>query len=396
MNRKLLTLSATLVGLGALLFASPVLATSLENVQKDGISKVASGQTVDGAAFLFGNAVSVDGTVNGDVFCAGGDITINGTVNGDVICAGNNLTIAGTVKGDVRVSGNVIRLEGQVNGSTTVAGASLQVAQSAKLDKDVTIGAGTVNVRGEVGRDLKVGGANVVISTTIGRNVYVEADTFNLDGSIAGNLDYRVNKDVNIPEGSVAGEVKRLEARQEHSGKWMNTASFAAMALIGVLASVVLTLVVVLIMPRYVRRVTDLKPVGLLKAFLVGLASFGLLIPLLIILFISIVGFTVAFTLMLAFGLVVMLALPLVSFWVGRALFGQTSRSIVFMALIGALIVSIVGVLPWLGALVLLVAVCIGIGMIVLGFGDQYGKDAYSLVPEKVIAEKPKAVKAKK
>lgn len=395
MNKKLLTLAATLVGLGALLFASPVLASSLENIQKDGISKVASGQTVDGAAFLFGNAVSVDGTVNGDVFCAGGDITINGTVNGDVICAGNNLTIAGTVKGDVRVAGNVIRLEGQVNGSTTVAGASLQVAQSAKLDKDVTIGAGTVNIRGEVGRDLKVGGANVVISTTIGRNVYVEADTFNLDGSIAGNLDYRVNKDASIPEGSVAGKVNRLEARNERSGKWMNPANFAVMALLGVLAAVVLTLVMVLIMPRYVRRVTDLKPIGLLKAFLVGLASFGLLIPLLIILFISMVGVTVAFTLMLAFGLALMLAVPLVSFWVGKALFGQTNRSIVFMALIGALIVSIAGVIPWLGVLLLLVAVCIGIGMIVLGFGGQYSKDAYSLAPEKVVVEKPRTVKKK-
>lgn len=393
MNKRILAFVFAIVGVAALIFASPVLATSMSGAN-DGISKISSGQTVDGSAFLAGSTVSIDGNVNGDVFCAGSDIIINGVVEGDVICAGNSLTIGGVVKGDVRAAGNVIRIEGEVRGSATIAGASVQIAKSAQIVRDVTIGASTVNISGAVGRDLKVGGASVVLSTTIGRNVDVEAETFSLDGKITGDLTYRTSQDASIPDGSVAGKINRLEPRRDD--EQMNLAAFAVMALMSVLGLTVLSLVVALVMPRYVRRATDLQPVGLFKAFLVGLAAFGVLIPLTIILLVSAVGFMVAVALLLAFVLAGLLAVPLVSFWVGKMLFGQTNRSVMFLMLVGALLVSILGVIPWLGALVIIAAVCMGVGMVVLGFGNQYGKDAYTLTPATAVSPKSKVTKTKK
>lgn len=375
--------AVVVVGLGA---SAPVVAQSLVQASED-LSTIAEGTVVDGAAFVAGDSVLVKGTVKGDLFCAGNTVTLSGIVEGDVLCAANTITLGGTIKGDVRVGANTVVLGATIDGSATLAAASVVTEGSSyTIGRDMTVGAGSVTLReGTIGRDLRVGASQVTLGGTIGRNVdaSVESMTIGEGASIAGAVIYVSEKEASIADGVVAGDVTREEPTTKQNEFMSPRSSFAGIMTVmifGVILFVVFALFIALVMPRYVRTVTaryvSAKP--FLQAAAVGLATFLVIVPVTLMTFLSGVGALVGLFILASYAVALMMSGVLVAYRLGVFMVGDRTSNIFAAMSLGAIILAILVMIPFVGFVVFVAVGCVGLGMVLLGFVSQYENHPYT------------------
>lgn len=372
--------------------AAPVFAESLVSATEQAYT-VSKDQTVDGTAYLAGNNVNMDGTVKGDVYCAGRDIVLTGTVEGDVLCGGQNITISGVVHGDVRAAGMNVTLKGTVDGSVTISGLNVVMDSAAKVGRDATLGGARIDVSGSIGRDVMVAANSVNLDGIVGRDVQGGMTSLSMASTakVGGNVSYESKAEANIPAGVVTGKITRTTPPTEgYFGKSrMSFGSLLTVAFLGVLSFVVLSMLVALVLPRYVRRVSVMpgwKRFG--TFFLVGLVSFVVLPVVLLFLSVSIIGMFSAFVLAIAYLLALLIGATLVAYRLGQFMLpGQ--KNVLIAAAIGAVVLGILGIVPFIGWIIILVATITGLGMIILGIKDQYRS-------EPVVAVETRAKKTKR
>ncbi len=373
----------SLGALGALIIAvvtaSFVGASGLYIANDSGDARVAADQTVDGSAYLAGQNVIVEGTVKGDVYCAGSSVTIQGTVEGDVLCAAaTNVTVNGTVNGDVRVAGSEVVVKGQVAGSVTAAGSSVYIVENAKVGRDLTGGAATLTIDGEVGRDVLAGAETANINGMIGRdfNAGVTNIVFGSRAKINGNLDYTGEREQSVPNGVVTGAVhfKKAETKASTDGSaditgWLFT----------IFSLAVLTVLVVLVAPRFVHTAASQPVRSVLLAFLFGFAFIVLAPVLAIILMVTVVGVAAGLALLLAWVLSMFVAFVLASYYVGGLILQKRATNAVLVGLTGALALGLALIIPLLNVLAALAALFVGTGMMLMHLRYQFSKRPYHI-----------------
>ncbi len=382
--------------------SAPVMARSLVDMS-EGATSLASGKTVEGSAFMGGDNVTVDGVIKGDLFCAGNTVTIGGTVEGDVICGANNLTVGGTVRGDVRVGGNTVVLKGRIDGSASVGANSLIIDSSASIGRDLLIGANTASLAGTVERDLRAGVNQLNIDGTVGRNVdgALNGLVIASGAKVGGDIKYTSDHDGSIAEGTVGGSVERSAPSEYSHDNYPMTGremvqGFMAGALFIAVMFIVFALFVVLVAPRYIRGLADSKTsLDLLKATLVGLVALIVSAPVMLLVAVSGIGLMIAGFLGLAMTMAVVLSGVPVAYLLGKFMLNNRTNNVFVVAALGALVLSILCLLPFIGLLVLFVTVSMGLGLILMGLRSQYEGRAYRVEPAVVVAES-KTVKATK
>lgn len=391
-----LVATATLTTLALGLLALPALAEGF--VDASDTPQVVAGQQVDGSAYLAGNSVTMAGTVKGDLYCAGNSITITGVVEGDVLCAGNTVTVLGRVGGDLRLAGNGVTVSGTAGGAVTAVGNTVTLTPGSAVSTDLTAGAATLSLAGTVGRDARLGAGTASLSGAVGRDVDARVDQLTVTDAarIGGHVFYVSAKEAAVPAGTVAGQVRRTDPPPEQTrtpmpqvrpvvtpGQWFLG------ALGQVVWTVVLSLAVVLLMPRFVRRTTATTWAGLGKAALVGLVALAAGLPIIVLLFVTIVGAGAGLLLLLGYPVALVLSVPLTAYFLGRELLRKRTANMFALVAAGAGILGVVSVVPFLGFIVGLASVCAGLGLIVLGFREQYARPAYTDRAELTPAPEP-------
>lgn len=366
--------------------STPVVAESLVQAS-EGLSTVSRDTVVDGAAFVGGDAVVIDGTVKGDLFCAGNTVTINGTIEGDVLCGGNAVTIAGIVQGDIRVAGNTVTLKGDIRGNATVAGNNIVTDSSLKIGRDLTVGASNVTLAGTIGRDVRVGAGNFMLQGTVNRNVDGAASTLTIANGarVGGNLTYASDRDGSIADGTVAGTVQRQQPSASDRVSSPQSAFVLYMTVVFFMAVlfVVFVLFVALVMPRYVRAAAAdyTTPQSILKAAAVGLATLFAILPVTLMAFLSGIGVGVGIFLLGLYFVALMLSGVLAAYRLGVFMLSGRSTNIFAQAMIGAAALTVLAIIPFIGFLTVIAAGSIGLGMVVLSLASQYAGHPYSGEP---------------
>jgi cytoskeletal protein CcmA (bactofilin family) len=342
---------------------------------------VPASETVNSSLFASGRAVDIAGTVDGDVFCAGQNVTISGTVKGDVICAGQNITVSGTVEGDVRLAGQTVTIGGQVAQNASVATSAFSLEGRAKIGGDLSAAGSDLILNGEVGRDASLAGATATLNNRIGRNVNASVNDIRLRGqaTVGGGLFYTSPKDAELAEGSqVAGETRRTESSQKKGAFEAPFVTGMGFVVYLIISLLLLSLALLLLFPTALRAVTDVALASPLKVLLTGFVASLAAPVLIVILMVTVLGIPLALLLAVIWLLILFLAGPAFSYYVGRSILkGQYSPFIV-MAL-GALVVLVLLFVPILGAFVWLVTIWMGVGMILLELVRRTPKPSYAL-----------------
>ena len=92
-------------------------------------------QAVDGPVHAAGGTVIVDAPVNGNVRVAGGTVELGSAaaIVGDAALAGGSITVDGSIKGNLRAAGGQVRINGPVAGDTAIAAGTLELGPAARI-----------------------------------------------------------------------------------------------------------------------------------------------------------------------------------------------------------------------------------------------------------------------
>ena len=93
-------------------------------------------QAVDGPVYAAGGTVIVNAPVNGNVRVAGGTVELGpaAAISGDAALAGGSITVDGSIKGNLRAAGGQVRINGPVSGDTSIAAGTLELGPAARID----------------------------------------------------------------------------------------------------------------------------------------------------------------------------------------------------------------------------------------------------------------------
>ncbi len=308
----------------------------------------AAGERVDlsvpitGSAHLAGRRIVSDGAVAGDLYAFGADVTVSAPVAGDATLAGYDVEIGGAVGGDVRAAGRHLRIAAPVAGSALLSGASVVI--DAAIEGDATIAADALRFgpEGRVGGKLVLRGRRAATETVPA--AAVPAD--------------RVEREA---PAAAPGQPAR-----PHRPGWL---ALGVAFVVGTLVLAVLAALTVLIAPAGVERLGALAAARPFRTFWIGFLALAVLVGATVLAVLSIIGILAAPAILLAAALLMFIGYLVGVCFVGRAVWGWAGQlppdgflERVLTALIGAVAVSLVALVPFVGWILQPILALTGLG----------------------------------
>lgn len=326
--------------------------------------------------YLAGTDVTIAAPLPADVLAAGGTLTIAAPVSGDALLAGGTVTVERPVEGDVRAVGAHVVVTAPVSGDLSVAGGTVIASSNAS---DLRVIGGTVHISGSGGPAV-IYGANVRLSGSFAGDVQVVAtDHLVLEEgtTIAGALRYDAPQQAAIPAtASVAGGVTYTGASSYlptvEQAKTFAIAGASVFFVVRILAVLIAAALLAGLFPVLTQAVVDRtlsrSPGRFALLALLGFAVVFAAPVFIFILLVSFVGMAVAFLLLAAYLLLLMLGYLYAGILAGAALgrgLLKRDRMTWKLALLGMLVLYLIGVVPVLGGLVTFVLFLAATGALV-------------------------------
>lgn len=338
---------------------------ALERRHSDFVT-VAANETIDDTLLASGNSVRVEGVVNGDVLAFGESVEVSGTIKGDLVSFAKRTVVSGTVEGNIYNFSSSFDLDGQLRHSIYALAQSLHVNDRGHVGEGMVFAAGDVSLEGEVNRSVTMAVGNADVSGSIGRELTMAGDSLTLTSTsrIGGNLSARVDKakNVHIAEGATIVGSRDIQVRVRQSR--FTRPRFYFFQAVWLASAMLVGWLGLLLFPGFFQASTQAvgsgwRSLGLGVAILAG-------VPLAIILSaITLVGLPLSLMLLAAYLVAVGLAKIWVAAFLGQRLLkpaGATKSDWLLGLLVGLLILTIIGFIPYLGGLIRLGVVCLGLG----------------------------------
>ncbi len=337
-----------------------------------------------GDLFFAGKSVRVDGTVSGDLVAGLQDLMLSGEIQGDIWAAGQYLRLAGHTKGDLRSAGQRLEIQGEVGGNTLFFGQEFHLAGDGKIGRNLRLAVQEGILSGQVGSNVIGAADELVISGEVNGNVDVTVCKVTLEETavIRGFLHYESDTEAVLAAGAeVEGGVERTQPEQEDltpqltAERWEEVKegllSFGRVVswllLLGFLAVGILWL---LLFPQQSTETADtlvaqpLASLGLGFAFLVATPAAALL------LFLTLIGLPAGSVLLGCYLILLYLSPIPVALWLGsrvlRLLRASENPHLILAFIIGAILLRLLFLLPWIGFLTCFLTTVVGLGCIVL------------------------------
>jgi hypothetical protein len=345
------------IGLMSVFLASPVLAAEALFPQKDsGNVVIGEGQSHHNL-YVAGGNVTVHATTTGDLFAGGGSITITGVVEEDLVVAGGNISIGGPVGGDARIAGGNITITAPINGDLLIGGGTVTITSPEGIGGDVWIGGGSVVINAPIKGNVRIGGGEVLLNGPIGGSIEVNAErlTFGSNASATGTISYHGLHEAVVEEGAMVGQID-FQERAAPKG----TARFTALITIGFLVQLLAWIVAAGVLYLFARRALS-RAVGSAynapwKSLTFGLVGVIVWPIVIVLLFVTLIGYYLALLLLALFVFFVLVSALLGAIMLGSLLIQWVSRAPVadfrinwLSIVVGVIVVSLLPFVPIVG-----------------------------------------------
>jgi len=334
-------------------------------------ASISKNEKIVNDVYIAGGSVTSSGNIKGDLITGGGNVVITGDVESDVIAGGGNITILSNIGDDVRVGGGTIIITGKIGGDLIAGGGQINIT-GAGIGGDVAIGAGDVRIDAPVAGNLFIAGGNVFINAPIGGDVKIQAEKVTLGSAavISGNLAYKASNELVKEEGAIVkGVVDFQQIENKKTSARVLAAMGSAFLLWKFLAILVCALLVGLVFRRYTKEVIILstkRPLyelgkGVIIAIVVPIISVFLLVTLL--------GIPLGILGLLCFILMMFLACIIAPIVVGSVVYSYFSKKEFEVSwqtiLLGVFLWMLLGLIPFIGWLILILVMFIVLGSLV-------------------------------
>lgn len=322
-----------------------------------------------------GSALVVSEAAVHDVFLGARDTTLAGPITGSAHVVGQNVTLTQSVAGNAYAAGQTIIVSGDVAGSATLAGQTINVGN---IGRNLRAFGQALTVNGTVGGAALIAAQSVTINSTISGDVAVNTDSINFGpaAKIGGTLTiYHYDPaSINVPNGVVPSARITRKTIEEWSKDAPTSVGVDRQTIWrGVLSTVVTVAVLAAILasliPNKLARVRSTFLSRPLRSFWFGFLTLSATIGTTVVLAMSLIGLLAA-PLSVVLAIVIGFAGYIVgAYALGVGLLGLIGRAEpgawlerALAAAVGAVVIAAIGLVPFVGWLVVLVVTLTGIG----------------------------------
>lgn len=317
--------------------------------------------------YLAARTVSVDAAVGGDVVAAGQSLNFSAPVAGDLIAAGEIVTVTGSVADDLRIAGRELSVASNIGDHMVAAGQSVTLRPSAVVGSFAWLAGETIRIDGSIGDDAKMAGQEVTVGGTIGGNAEIWAERIWVAAGthIRGDLIWHSQKPPEISKDAVIdGQVIEKPLPEQMAERPPGIGGPIFLFLSVLLAGGVLYL----LLPTVVTMTANEARKEPWWSLALGLIVIVVVPVLVLLLFVSAVGFLLGLMLIALFPVMVVLGYLLGLFVLASVLLNLLGKLesagkwvwIGFFAL-ALLLVYVLAFVPF-GGLVVLLLTLLGIG----------------------------------
>ena len=336
--------------------------------------------------FIGGSTVTVDDPVGGDLFAAGGAVDIDAPVAGDAVAAGGQVRLGAEVGQSVYAAGGQVNVSGKIGRNLRVAGGRVELSSKADVIGNASMAGGQVRLLGAVRGHVRIAGGRVLIDGPVGGDVVAASGQVELGprARIGGKLRYRSGEALlRDPAAQVSGGIELLVSGARDVPSLPTTASapphqdrfgwFGWFGWLWTSGLVVMAALWLALAPRTSARASQTMrgrfalSVGLGFAWLVCVPMLALLLLL------TIIGIPVALLALAAYLAVLPLAYVAAAAGLGdwalhrwQAARAATPRWRIGAAATALVLLTLLGHVPWVGALLALVLLLTGLGALLL------------------------------
>ncbi len=304
-----------------------------------------------------GASVVVQTDVTGDLFAGGGSVIVSKNIGADLFAAGGNVSVNGSVGGDLRAAGGTVSVAGDVNEDLLAAGGNILLSGK-KIGGDLWVAGGNIVVDSGVGGNVLIRGREVLIDGTVAGSVDVVAEklTFGPQSRVTGTITYKGPSEAVIETGAVIPQINYEKTEAKSAGK-----SLVPIFTIALLIKLIAMFLAALLLLKFSRKCAD-DVSGIAydspwKSFGLGLASIILAPIVIILLFLTVIGFYIAIGLLAAFVLALVAAALLTSIFAGALVMKWIRKKEKLVVgwretLLGLVVLTLIGLIPVIGWIV--------------------------------------------
>jgi len=377
MKKYLLTFFAAMLLLPSLAFAATFQSGD----------EVYINENVSDDLYVTGGVLSVLKDINGDLIAGGGKVNVDSAVTQDLMAGAGDLSISGEIGDDVRVVGGSVKIDATIKGDLLGAGGDISLTNDSFVGGDVILGGGNIMVGGVINGDMKLAGGSIYLNGDVKGNVALlnfEKITFGPNARVQGSLWYRASQEIEMPAGIVKGGIvfNAIPASQIQESL---PAVMAGFSIFSLLATLFFGLFMIWLCRYYILHTADMAFDSTLKSLGVGFLVL-ILTPIAALIFlITTIGLPLAMVLVALWLILLYVGKVMAAMLIGFKLVKVSSNSgfgrIFGSFALGALIYTLIGMVPVIGWVVNLVIVLVALGGYTL-----YGFEVFVQLRKKKIA----------
>lgn len=332
--------------------------TSEDNVEEEDT-------TYYGDLYLFDNNVVIDNIVYGNVYIIANKVQITGQIEGNLFVLTDSLILDSSISQGGLVGGSIYACANSIyyNGACTYLYAACN-------DLEMTYNSYVV-------RDAKISANTSKIKAAIGRNMYLSSASINFGEDediplIYGNLTYKSNTKIDIPDGIVTGTLEENVIKN-------NSFDYSITDIITGIVTVIITVLVLYFIlnnftPNFVEKVSskNLSFINIIKAFGIGLLAMIAVILASILLFITTIGAKLGIILILLFAVLCFISIPILEIVITKSLkstlkIENNSMFILVLCLVSIILYGVT-LIPYAGTILNFIIKATAIGLIAYNF----------------------------
>lgn len=324
-----------------------------------------------GNVYVSGSDISIARAVDADLIAAGGRISIEHGVGADAALAGGNVEVRAPIKQDLRVAAGVVNLYNNIGGDLVAAGGTIKLDSTAAVAGSAWLAGSDVTISGKVNKGARIVANKFTLLGEINGNtkLYAQEINFMPGARINGDLSYSSAKPLAQDDAlHVLGTITRMPMHEGWNPEQRQRVRFWFYPLF-VLSLLAAGVLFALLFPLTVagsQRTIAQYP---LRSALTGLALLFAVPPAALFLMFTIIGIPIALMLVTLYPLMLLLGYLVAGFFIGRKVADAMKqapeldfgRQVLFL-LIALIILSAASWIPFLGGLVFLAALVMGVG----------------------------------
>lgn len=291
--------------------------------------------------------------------------------DGDVVIFGDNYTL---------------RSGQSIDGDLFVYGGNVDLEEDSEVEGDVIVFGGQVDIRGEVHGDVTVWGGNVEVRSgatvrgqvlSIGGSVNREEGA-DVRGEEWEGLPFRAPSPPKLPRAPIPPQIRSLETYQGWQREWFRSIGNVFRSVFGVIVLVVLSILIVVFIPKHADTVAETIVKAPMQSFLTGLAAWIAVPIVATVLLVTICLSPIAALLLLVAGVALLFGWIAAGLLLGVKVLRAVSKSDpnhVAAVALGVLILTLLSFVPCIGFLVAAVVLTWGMGAVAYSL---FGTRAYT------------------